>query len=63
VPKLTKRIVDGLRPDPRRELFAWDNEFRGFGVKLRPDGVGSYIVPGNRVNPIGHRFDPGVTPP
>lgn len=44
MPKLTKRIVDGLRPDPRRELFAWDNELRGFGVRLRPNGVGSYIV-------------------
>jgi integrase len=44
VPKLTKRTVDALRPEPDREVFAWDNELRGFGVRLRPNGAGSYII-------------------
>lgn len=44
MPKLTKRTVDGLRPDPHRELFASDNELHGFGGRLRSNGAGSYIV-------------------
>lgn len=44
MPKLTKRTVDALRPERDREVFAWDNELRGFGVRLRPNGVGSYII-------------------
>jgi len=44
MPKLTKRVVDSLQPDPDREVFAWDSELRGFGVRIMPTGVGSYIL-------------------
>ncbi|NDV88856.1 tyrosine-type recombinase/integrase [Aurantimonas aggregata] len=44
MPKLTKRAVEALRPEPDREVFAWDNELRGFGVRLRPSGASSYII-------------------
>jgi integrase len=45
VPKLTKKIVDGLRPATGgADVFAWDSELRGFGVRLKPSGAGSFVV-------------------
>ena len=44
VPKLTKRVVDGLRADPARDVFAWERELRGFGIRVKPSGVASYLI-------------------
>ena len=35
MPKLTKRIVDGL-PRTDRQEFVWDSELKGLGVAIRP---------------------------
>ena len=40
--KITKRIVDGARPEAR-DLFIWDNEIHGFGLRVRPSGRRSFI--------------------
>lgn len=42
--RLTKRIVDSLRPLPDRDVFAWDGEIRGFGVRVKPTGVKTYFI-------------------
>ncbi|MGH7123422.1 MAG: tyrosine-type recombinase/integrase [Stellaceae bacterium] len=44
--KITKRVVDALKPDKTRELFVWDSELRGFGVRImpKPSGVGSFFI-------------------
>jgi integrase len=45
MPKITKRIVDGLRPDAEgKEALVWDSELKGFGVRMMPSGVASYFV-------------------
>lgn len=44
MPKITKRIVDDFQPDPAGERFLWDTELKGFGVRMMPSGVASYIV-------------------
>ena len=44
MPKITKRIVDAFEPDPDGEQFLWDTELKGFGVRMMPSGVGSYII-------------------
>jgi integrase len=45
MPKLTKRFVDALLPNPGgSDLFAWDSDLRGFGIRLKPSGTASYIV-------------------
>jgi integrase len=45
MPKLTKRVVDDLKPLPgKREVYAWDTELRGFGVRMMPTGLASFVV-------------------
>ncbi|HEY8008590.1 MAG TPA: site-specific integrase [Methylocella sp.] len=34
--KLTKRAIDALQPPKTGDLFAWDTELKGFGVRVRP---------------------------
>jgi integrase len=43
--KITKRTVDALRADPNgADLFIWDDELRGFGVRMKASGTASYLV-------------------
>jgi site-specific recombinase XerD len=49
--KLTKRVVDALKPpEPSkvgvkvRERFRWDRELRGFGVQVMPSGLKSFVI-------------------
>jgi integrase len=45
MPKLTKRFVDALRPDPAgRDLFFWDSELRGFGIRMKRSGSTSFLI-------------------
>jgi hypothetical protein len=40
---VTKRLVDSLKKKGV-EYFAWDDQLRGFGVRVRPSGAKSYVV-------------------
>jgi hypothetical protein len=57
--RITKRLVDSLRPkkanegesgyeetapDSKKDVVAWDDELRGFGVRFKPTGAGAYII-------------------
>ena len=46
--KLTKRVVEGLKPSKvgvlGSDLFVWDRELKGFGVRVSPQGLKSFIV-------------------
>ena len=44
VPKLTKRTVEGVKPDPERDLVLWDSEIPGFGIRVWPSGRRTYIL-------------------
>ena len=46
--KITKKIVDGLELPEKGQVFVWDGETKGFGVRLTAGGK-SYFVQG-RVN-------------
>ena len=41
--KLTKSVVDGLSPS-EDDYVVWDAEFPGFGLRVKPSGVRSYVV-------------------
>jgi integrase len=42
--RLTKRIVDATEPDPRADVFVWDGELPGFGLRVRPGGTKTYVL-------------------
>jgi integrase len=42
--KITKRAVDALKPDPSSDVFLWDTELRGFGVRVKPSGATAFVV-------------------
>ena len=41
--QLTKRIIDATKPTDR-EQFLWDAKLPGFGVRIKPSGVKSFLV-------------------
>jgi len=44
MPKLTKRLVDALQQDPKRDQFIWDTEIRGFGIRVKPSGTKTFLI-------------------
>lgn len=42
--KLTKRVVDALKPKPGVDFTVWDRELAGFGVRVRETGAKSFIL-------------------
>jgi integrase len=43
MPKITKKFVESTMPG-EKEFVAWDNELRGFGIRIKPSGVRSYVI-------------------
>jgi len=41
--KITKRTVDGLAPG-KTDLFLWDSDLSGFGLKVTPTESKVYIL-------------------
>ena len=42
--KITKRTVDALKPAEDRDVFLWDDELLGFGVRCRRSGAKVYFL-------------------
>jgi integrase len=43
MPKITKRLVDATHPG-EKDIYIWDDELAGFGFRVKPTGVKSYII-------------------
>ena len=41
--RLTKRVVEAVKPGPF-DIIIWDGEVGGFGLRVKPSGVRSYLV-------------------
>jgi integrase len=41
--KLTKRYIDSLEP-AEKDRFEWDDDLPGYGIRVKPSGVKSYLV-------------------
>ena len=48
MPKLTKRVIDALRPNPSgKDVFVWDvgdGALKGFGVRMKGSGAACYLI-------------------
>jgi integrase len=42
--KLTQRSIPSLNPPANGDLFAWDDDLPGFGVRVKPSGHKSYLI-------------------
>lgn len=60
MPKLTKRFVESIVPDPEKTLKYWDDEIRRFGVIVLPSGRRTYCIEYRNANRIQKRLKIGV---
>lgn len=44
MPKLTKQVVDNAKASEIGEVFIWDSELQGFGLRVKPSGRKIYLV-------------------
>jgi hypothetical protein len=58
MPKLTKRVVEGLSPEAK-DLFMWDDQLPGFGVRVLPSGIRSYVLQYRNAHGRSRRFTIG----
>jgi integrase len=53
--KLTERLIASLKPD-HSDVFAWDDALPGFGVRVKPSGVKSYLIQYRNADHVSKRY-------
>jgi hypothetical protein len=41
---ITLRTIDAIKPCPTGDVYTWDPNLRGFGLRVTPKGVKSYVL-------------------
>jgi integrase len=44
MPRINKTLIGQLSPEVGRDLFAWDDKLRGFGLRMKPSGRASFVI-------------------
>jgi integrase len=57
--KLSARSVASLPADVARDHFVWDDELAGFGLRIKPSGVRSFLVQYRNASGISRRLTVG----
>jgi integrase len=58
MPKLTKRLVDSVRPTDNDQVL-WDDDLAGFGLRIKPTGVKSFLIQYRNTQGVSRRFTLG----
>lgn len=57
--KLTKRVVDAFAPPAEKQVVHWDSEIRGFGARILPSGLKTFILQYRNTEGIKRRVNLG----
>jgi integrase len=57
--KLNNRNALSLLPDPSGDIYAWDDDLPGFGLRIKPSGVRSFMVQYRNSSGISRRITIG----
>lgn len=57
--KLTIRTIKTIKLDPIRDVYEWDDELAGFGIRLKPSGVISFFIQYRNAHGISRRLTLG----
>ena len=57
--KLTKRAIDAIVPDPRRDIYVWDDEVHGFLLRVKPSGIRSLAIQYRNASGVSRRITIG----
>jgi hypothetical protein len=42
--KITKRLIDSLKPAASEDLFVWDTELTRYGFRIKPSGSAAFLI-------------------
>lgn len=62
MPKITKRFVETITPNPDKTQKYWDSELKGFGIVVLPSGRRTYCIQYRNQQRILKRFKIGTHP-
>lgn len=57
--KLTKRAIDGFATPDVKQLIYWDTEVKGFGVRVLPSGLKTFVVQYRTLEGVKRRLNLG----
>ena len=57
--KLTKRTIDSLAAPEEKQIIFWDSEVKGFGLRVLPSGLKTFVVQYRNVEGIKRRMNVG----